>query len=546
MKKRVGMSESCPSSHLIEAQRFGRSGSWEWNLQTKELLCTEGLLALFEISAEGFAQRGVADFFAKVVTGDRAKVRKTFWRILHDHAPICQEFRIRRSDGAIQVLLWRGTILIDQKNRPLKFIGTVFDVTKLQETSDMYREEAVRLREFMQAMPDMGFIIDEMGKIVEFVGNHVFFGNDETQHLSGKNLSDFMPSVAARKMHENVRYVLDYQTLQFGEFELHTQQGRRIFRFRFAPMTYCCGEKRTVACMASDITEQSRTKKFLQLSYEKRRQQELLNGLVEGKLQPSQTLLDQAWQVKLNLAQSFVCQALLVEQWEDKPISYWQEHRTDFQYLLDSLVEVLERDLDASVWEAKDGIGLLLPVKANCQNSKQQSIDFAESVYQVVKSHFPTAQVSIGLAEFFEDSFSSISAAYSQACDAAYLGDLVEPETAIHHYLDLGVLQILPSLSEEERVKAFIWRNIGKLLEYDKKKGSQFLDTLEKILQNENLKIVAEQSFVHHQTIIFRKKRIEEILGVSLESFETRITLAMALKLFQVAVRRNCWTLDEP
>jgi len=57
--------------------------------------------------------------------------------------------------------------------------------------------------------------------------------------------------------------------------------------------------------------------------------------------------------------------------------------------------------------------------------------------------------------------------------------------------------------------------------------------TLETILHTGNLTMVAKQLYVHRQTVLFRKQRIEAVLGLSLDSFETRLTLGMALKFWQ-------------
>ena len=69
----------------------------------------------------------------------------------------------------------------------------------------------------------------------------------------------------------------------------------------------------------------------MELTYEKRRQRDLLNDLAEGTVTPSQEILDQAWQVKLNLAQDFSCYLLALETWAGKPIGDWQERREELQ-----------------------------------------------------------------------------------------------------------------------------------------------------------------------------------------------------------------------
>jgi len=48
------------------------------------------------------------------------------------------------------------------------------------------------------------------------------------------------------------------------------------------------------------------------------------------------------------------------------------------------------------------------------------------------------------------------------------------------------------------------------------------------------LKEAAAKLFVHLKTIDFRKKRIEKILGVSLDHVETRMTLALAVRLLKL------------
>jgi DNA-binding PucR family transcriptional regulator len=47
-------------------------------------------------------------------------------------------------------------------------------------------------------------------------------------------------------------------------------------------------------------------------------------------------------------------------------------------------------------------------------------------------------------------------------------------------------------------------------------------------------KEAAERSFVHHKTILLRKNRIEEILGVSIDDVKTRLTLSTAMKILRL------------
>lgn len=172
---------------------------------------------------------------------------------------------------------------------------------KEQRLVEAQKEATIRLREFAQTIPDLGFIVDEDGRIIELFGqNHLLSTNGEG-NLAKSELTDFMSEKTAGKLLFSIKQAIQMATLQFGEYQFHTHKGKRIFEVRIAPMSYEIEGKRTVACNAIDITEKKFTQKILQVSYEKKRQKELLNGLVEGKVSPSQEVLDEAWRVKLKL-----------------------------------------------------------------------------------------------------------------------------------------------------------------------------------------------------------------------------------------------------
>ena len=114
------------------------------------------------------------------------------------------------------------------------------------------------------------------------------------------------------------------------------------------------------------------------------------------------------------------------------------------------------------------------------------------------------------------------------------LGRKLGMDQVVHHYLDIGVFQFFPAIRDKSHVLDFVERMLGKLEEYDRSQGTELLGTLEKILQTNNLKLVAKKLYVHRQTILFRKQRIEAVLGVSLDDFEIRLALGMALKFRQV------------
>ena len=61
--------------------------------------------------------------------------------------------------------------------------------------------------------------------------------------------------------------------------------------------------------------------------------------------------------------------------------------------------------------------------------------------------------------------------------------------------------------------------------------SAETLATLNAIVSGDSLQVIADRLYVHKQTIVFRKRKLEETLGVDLDVLETRMNLAVAMKL---------------
>nr|WP_092070781.1 PAS domain S-box protein [Dendrosporobacter quercicolus]NSL48368.1 PAS domain S-box protein [Dendrosporobacter quercicolus DSM 1736]SDM14654.1 PAS domain S-box-containing protein [Dendrosporobacter quercicolus] len=520
---------------LAEAERIGRTGSWQYHLPDGRFSCSEGLLALFGLED----RRQPVDYeelLGLLQADDVERLRLMFRQLLKDQTPVRAEARLMLAGGGQRVVQVTGNVLTDCNNQPASIIGTVADINDHKELEALHAGVALRLREFARVMPGLGMIVDQDGLILELFDEHQLLAGK----LSERRLNKLGTDRKTGSLLLTIQQAIQKQTLQFGEYTLTTRQGERTFDVRIAPMSCRIGGKFTAACNLTDITDQNRTKKLLQLSYEKRRQRDLLNGLIEQTILPTTQVLDSAWQVRLNLAQPFSCFLLILERWQDADHDYWQAHRQELQFMLERLTDVLQAgSADAVVWESREGVAVLCPAAATEKRTPCREFEIANELNRRLKEQEPSACWRIGIAEFEPDTFNQLARVYAQARNAVQLGRILNPGSAVHHYCDLGVFQFFPAVTNIDEVRNFIHRSLGNLLTYDEVKGTQLLDTLQEILQTDNLNIVAAKFGVHRQTVVFRKQRIETILGFSLDSFETRLTLSMAFKLRQVFGAEN-------
>ena len=109
----------------------------------------------------------------------------------------------------------------------------------------------------------------------------------------------------------------------------------------------------------------------------------------------------------------------------------------------------------------------------------------------------------------------------------------LEGDNVIKHYQPSGLMTLFKT-EHEESVQYFIKQQLKSLFDSDDESDSELLNTLRCYLDNQSeITKTAEQLFLHRNTITYRIKKCEEILGVDLKDPSTSLNLRLALYLLQ-------------
>jgi diguanylate cyclase (GGDEF)-like protein/PAS domain S-box-containing protein len=117
---------------LSEAQAIARVGSWEHNLKTGELWCSDQMSELFGLTGER-SPLTMSVLLGKVHPEDRDRVATALERVAAGDSGYTLEHRLL-GEGGEHYLLARGTLLQDADGMPSIIRGTVQDVTALKQT----------------------------------------------------------------------------------------------------------------------------------------------------------------------------------------------------------------------------------------------------------------------------------------------------------------------------------------------------------------------------------------------------------------------------
>ncbi|MGI6449936.1 MAG: PucR family transcriptional regulator [Desulfitobacteriia bacterium] len=120
---------------------------------------------------------------------------------------------------------------------------------------------------------------------------------------------------------------------------------------------------------------------------------------------------------------------------------------------------------------------------------------------------------------------------YQEAKVALELGRIMNIRSKTPFFRELGLARILYNHDQQELAE-FYWDTLGDLVRYDAEQSGDLVKTLEQYLLNScDLKAAADALFLHPNTLRYRLRRIEEILEINLNDFDTKLDLMTAFKI---------------
>ncbi len=210
----------------------------------------------------------------------------------------------------------------------------------------------------------------------------------------------------------------------------------------------------------------------------------------------------------------------------------WQSEKTLSTRRLETLVNgvVGSQRAKALVWQREREEEVLVFFAPSPENPIDSSMVLAQAFTQEAQKQYPQARVAVGLGQVARE-ISAWRTSYRDAVQALDLARRLQTDTPLY-IGDLGVYQLILSLSDREKLLEFCERTLGALVEYDHRQHADLIKTLEAFFAcHGNLSQTAEMLIVHRNTLLYRMNRINEIAQIDLNRPETRLALHLALTI---------------
>lgn len=277
---------------------------------------------------------------------------------------------------------------------------------------------------------------------------------------------------------------------------------------------------------------------------EKSYRHEFLNDLVDGDIKTKEEIIQLGTYYGLNLTKSYVLLLLEIESMED---IFPKKSLRETYYLLRKTINFVLKSFFANskeiiVWNRGNSLIIFYPVPEEYEDQNKESTnelklfakDVGEKIKKAVLESLANITMTMGIGRYYAD-IADINKSYKEARIALEAGKSTWGNDAIYHYNDLGAYRIISNYPDSTELHNYVNETLGALIGYDVKNNTKFLYTLEMLLNHHgNHAETASKLFIHPKTLAYRKNRIEDILGISLDNAENVFNLSMALKARRV------------
>jgi GAF domain-containing protein len=124
---------------------------------------------------------------------------------------------------------------------------------------------------------------------------------------------------------------------------------------------------------------------------------------------------------------------------------------------------------------------------------------------------------------------------FAEAGEALQMGQSLNHEGGVTHFNDLGVYRYLYKIARMDDLRDMYQDQVGRIANYDARKGTDLLDTLETYLECAgNLTRTSNRLYVHRNTLIQRLDRLQSLCDIDLQERSNWLTLQVAIKVYKL------------
>ncbi|MEG0371667.1 MAG: PucR family transcriptional regulator ligand-binding domain-containing protein [Clostridium sp.] len=258
---------------------------------------------------------------------------------------------------------------------------------------------------------------------------------------------------------------------------------------------------------------------------------EFLDDLLSTQERRNEKALERAAFFNIGIEDKSLIVLISIKDEENKNVNISRDSKQEGITKIVDFIEKLFSELKLTVVVAgkTESIVALITFKNDIDIEENLS-KFVQGTKEMFEKRFSGFTFKMGIGRNYEG-IQNAYKSHKDALEAITSGEILG-EGNVVHFEDLGIYKILCQENLREEIEKFYIMNLEPLVEYDARKSTELVKTLEAYFEhNGNLKKMSDALFTHYNTILYRLTRIKEITGINFENAKDRLNLEIALKI---------------
>ncbi|WP_209123768.1 PucR family transcriptional regulator ligand-binding domain-containing protein [Alkalihalobacillus sp. BA299] len=260
---------------------------------------------------------------------------------------------------------------------------------------------------------------------------------------------------------------------------------------------------------------------------------EFFTDLVEGTIASEQEIINRGKIYSLDKSRQYICLTCKIDGASDyyldhHPLQAEKDMNNKRDHIYDVLEVVLAKKFEQSVVFTKGDVFAIL-IGFDFYNDSVEKEVYDSILQTQLDVHIASdISLSFGISNYVEN-VKDIPTTFQEAVDALRLGYRENKERFIKTYRTKDLTELLKSIPTQ-KLKEFYKSTLKDLAFSSEKEKIDLVQTLEFFL-NHNCQIseTAKSMYIHRNTVIYRLKKCEEILGRDIKNSDETLRLRMAL-----------------
>jgi len=185
---------------------FNHIGTWDWNIQTNEVIWNDNHFRLLGLEPETPTAKYQL-WRNSIHPEDVDRVEQALFSALAEHINYEAEYRVIYPDGSVHWLTGKGRGVYNEAGKALRMLGVIIDVSATKQAEAALRESEARFQAFMNNSPVLAWITDTDGRVLYLNQAYLRTFQLQPEQAIGQSIFDLYPGEIAQQHFDRIRTV---------------------------------------------------------------------------------------------------------------------------------------------------------------------------------------------------------------------------------------------------------------------------------------------------------------------------------------------------